>query len=80
MRSIDLNMFESWHSLLSELVRDTIQISNTYRVFEVLVIEECHCWSQITHRSIELSEIYRLEYVRKLALTSQRIGIRYHRN
>jgi hypothetical protein len=73
-------MFESWHSLLSELVRDTIQISNTYRVFEVLVIEECHCWSQITHQSTELDEIYRFEYVRKLALPSQRIGIRYHRN
>jgi hypothetical protein len=73
-------MFESWHSLLSELVLDIIEISNTYRVFDILVIDKCYCWSQIIHQSIELGEIYRFEYFRKLALPSQRIGIGYHRN
>jgi hypothetical protein len=59
---------------------DAIQINNTWLVFEILVIEEFHCWSQIIHQSMELVEMYRFQYVRKLALTSQRIDTRYHAN
>jgi hypothetical protein len=71
MSPIDLSMFESWHSPSSELVSDTIQISNTYRVSEILPSDQRYCWSQIIHQSTELGEIYPLEYVQKLALTSQ---------